>query len=200
MAKLYFFYGSMGAAKSAALLMADFNYRERGMSTCLFTSAKDDRSGKGRIKSRIGLESDAYSISETEDVFDTIINKIKKSGKPDIIMFDEAQFLTPEQVEQITHIVDMFDIDAMCYGLRTDFKTKMFPGSKRLMELCDTITELKTMCHCGNKATINARIKDGQITREGEQIVTGDTSPSDSKKSIHYVALCRKCWHENKIS
>lgn len=200
MAKLYFLYGSMGAAKSAALLMADFNYRERGMDTWLCTSARDDRSGKGKIKSRIGLEADAHPVSENEDIFETTVKRIRKCGKPDIILFDEAQFLSAEQVEQITQIVDVFNIDIMCYGLRTDFKTRMFPGSKRLMELCDTITELKTMCHCGNKATINARVKDGKITREGEQIVTGDTSPSDGKDSIHYVSLCRKCWHENKLS
>ena len=190
----------MGASKSAALLMADFNYRERGMDTWLLTSAKDNRSGKAKIKSRVGIEADAHPINDTDNILDALVNRIKKTDKPNIIMVDEAQFLSPEQVEQLSRIVDTFDIDVMCYGLRTDFKTKMFPASKRLMEICDTMTELKTMCHCGNKATLNARIKDGKITREGEQVVTGDTAPSDNKDTIYYISLCRKCYHEGKLS
>lgn len=203
MAKLYFFYGSMGASKSAALLMADFNYRERKMVTWLFTSAKDNRSGIGKIKSRIGLEADAHAFSDTEDLYETVVERVKKSGKPNIMMFDEAQFLTREQVDQIAIVVDVFDIDVMCYGLRTDFQTNMFPGSKRLLELCDTITEIKTMCHCGNKATVNVRAKNGEIQRDGEQIVTGDTASGENKEKkdeICYVALCRRCSHEGKLS
>lgn len=190
----------MGASKSAALLMANFNYRERKMDTWLFTSAKDNRSGIGKIKSRIGIEAEAHAFSDTEDLYETVVGRIKKSGKPHILMFDEAQFLTPEQVDQIAIVVDAFGINVMCYGLRTDFQTHMFPGSKRLLELCDTITEIKTMCHCGNKATVNVRVKNGEIIRDGEQILTGDMATEKNEDAIGYIALCRKCFHENKLS
>ena len=162
MAKLYFKYGAMGSSKSAQALITRFNYLERNMSVWLIKPSVDDRDGADVIKSRIGLSVKARVIRPEED----IIEAYHAAGKHDVIIADEAQFFTPEQVDQLRWLVDMEDTPVLCYGLRTDFLTHFFPGSRRLMELADSLTEIKTVCACGSKATVNARIDaEGRVHR-----------------------------------
>ena len=188
MAKLYFFYGAMGAAKTSHLLTTEFNYRERGHKTLVLTSAVDTRARLNRVESRIGLGIDAVSIGKQEG----IINRIRNLDPlPFAIFVDESQFLSETQIEDLAALVDDLDITVFCYGLRTDFQAKVFPGSKRLLELADTIEEVKTMCHCGRKAIMNARIQNDKIIKAGEQIQVGG--------SEMYVALCRRCWTKGYI-
>ena len=150
MAKLYFKYGAMGSSKSAQALITRFNYLERNMSVWLIKPSVDDRDGADVIKSRIGLSVRARVIRPEENIIDAY----HAAGKHDVIIADEAQFLTPEQVDQLRWLVDMEDLPVLCYGLRTDFLTHFFPGSRRLMELADSLTEIKTVCACGSKATV----------------------------------------------
>ena len=183
MAKLYFKYGAMGSSKSAQALITKFNYEEKGMTVWLIKPGTDTRDGADIIKSRIGLSQKAYVISPDVD----IINEYHRAGKYDVIISDESQFLTPQQIEGLRTIVDEEDIPVLCFGLRTDFLTNFFPGSKRLMELADSITEIKTICECGRKATVNARFDDnGMIITEGDQVVLGGND--------RYIAMCHKCW------
>ena len=183
MAKLYFKYGAMGSSKSAQALITKFNYEEQGMSVWLIKPSVDDRDGVDLIKSRIGLSCRARVIRPEED----IAAAYAKEGEHDVIIADEAQFLSPEQIDQLRMLVDMKDLPVLCFGLRTDFRTRFFPGSMRLMELADSITEIKTVCACGRKATVNARIDgEGNVVTEGTQILIGG--------SDKYVAMCHKCW------
>ncbi len=183
MAKLYFKYGAMGSSKSAQALITQFNYEELGMSVWLIKPSTDDRDGADIIKSRIGLMRHAQVITPGQNV----VEEYHKAGKFDVIIADEAQFLTPEQIDQLRYIVDNDNVPVLCFGLRTDFLTHFFPGARRLMELADSITEIKTVCECGHKATVNARIDgNGKIVTEGSQILIGG---NDS-----YVAMCHKCW------
>lgn len=183
MAKLYFKYGAMGSSKTANALITKFNYEERGMKVWTIKPAIDNRDGDSVIRSRIGLETKAEVIRPEDD----ITEKLKKHSDIDVIIADECQFLTPENIDQLRQIVDERNIPVLCFGLRTDFQTKMFPGSARLLEIADTITELKTMCECGSKAIVNARIDEsGRIITHGEQVLLGG---NDS-----YVAMCHKCW------
>ena len=185
MAKLYFKYGAMGSSKSAQALITQFNYEELGMTVWLIKPSVDDRDGADTIKSRIGLARSAQVITPEQN----IIEEYRKVGAFDVIIADEAQFLTPEQIDQLRWLVDNDDLPVLCFGLRTDFQTKLFPGSRRLMELADSITEIKTVCACGRKATVNARIDgSGRVITEGSQILIGG---NDS-----YVAMCHKCWKE----
>lgn len=185
MAKLYFKYGAMGSSKSAQALITQFNYEELGMAVWLIKPSTDTRDGADIIRSRIGLERRAQVITPEQD----IVDEYKKTGKFDVIISDEAQFFTPEQIDQLRTLVDEEDIPVLCFGLRTDFLTHFFPGAQRLMELADSITEIKTVCACGRKATVNARIDgNGNIVTEGSQILLGG---NDS-----YVAMCHKCWKE----
>ena len=187
MAKLYFKYGAMGSSKSAQALITQFNYEELGMKVWLIKPSIDDRDGKNIIRSRIGLQREAQVITPEENILETF------AGIPDVdvIIADEAQFFTPEQIDQLRTIVDDEDLPVLCFGLRTDFLTHFFPGAMRLMELADSLTEIKTVCACGRKATVNARIdENGKIITEGGQILLGG---NDS-----YVAMCHKCW-KNKI-
>ena len=183
MAKLYFKYGAMGSSKTAQALITKFNYEERGMSVWLIKPATDVRDGAAVIRSRIGLGAEADIISPGDDIraiFDA-------KGRRDVIIADECQFLTPAQIDQLRQIVDEEDIPVLCFGLRTDFQTKLFPGSARLFELADSITEIKTICECGSKATVNARIgPDGKIVTEGEQVLLGGNDT--------YIAMCHSCW------
>ncbi len=180
MAKLYFKYGAMGSSKSAQALITQFNYEELGMSVWLIKPSVDDRDGKSIIRSRIGLERTAEVITPEDNIFE-------KFPGADVIIADEAQFFTPEQIDQLRAIVDEKDIPVLCFGLRTDFLTHFFPGAMRLMELADSITEIKTVCACGSKATVNARIdENGKIVTSGGQILLGG---NDS-----YVAMCHRCW------
>ncbi|MBE6913595.1 MAG: thymidine kinase [Ruminococcaceae bacterium] len=183
MAKLYFKYGAMGSSKSAQALITQFNYEELGMTVWLIKPSTDDRDGADIIRSRIGLQRRAQVITPEQD----IAQEYAKAGEFDVIIADEAQFFTPEQIDQLRALVDRNNIPVLCFGLRTDFQTHFFPGSQRLMELADSLTEIKTVCACGSKATVNARIDGaGNVITEGSQILLGG---NDS-----YVAMCHRCW------
>ena len=185
MAKLYFKYGVMGSSKSAQALITKFNYEERGMSVWLIKPSVDTRDGAEMIRSRIGLECRAEVITPETD----IVRRYHELGRRDVIIGDEAQFFTPEQIEALRFLVDEEDLPVLCFGLRTDFLTHFFPGSQRLMELADSITEIKTICECGRKATVNARFDDsGRIVTHGAQVVLGGND--------RYTAMCHKCWME----
>ena len=183
MAKLYFKYGAMGSSKSAQALITQFNYEELGMTVWLIKPSVDDRDGADIVKSRIGLQRRAQVIRPEEDIVDAY----RAVGTHDVIIADEAQFFTPEQIDQLRFLVDTEELPVLCFGLRTDFLTHFFPGSQRLMELADSITEIKTVCACGRKATVNARIDaGGRVITAGSQIFLGG---NDS-----YVAMCHRCW------
>lgn len=185
MAKLYFKYGVMGSSKTAQALITQFNYEERGMSVWLIKPGTDTRDGVDIVKSRIGLKRKADVIYET----DSIIEKYKEVGKHDVIIADEANFFTPAQIDEFRELVDFYDVPVLCFGLKTDFLTHAFPGSLRLLELADSLTEIKTICSCGAKATVSARIdSNGKVVTQGGQILVGG---NDS-----YVAMCHKCWKE----
>ena len=185
MAKLYFKYGAMGSSKTAQALITRFNYMELGMSVWLIKPSVDTRDGADVIKSRIGLEARAQVITPEQD----IIDEYQKQPGHDVIIADEAQFFTPAQIDQLRQLVDEEDIPVLCFGLRTDFLTHFFPGAQRLMELADSLTEIKTVCACGRKATVNARIDEsGRIITQGDQVFLGG---NDS-----YVAMCHKCWKQ----
>ena len=185
MAKLYFKYGAMGSSKTAQALITRFNYMELGMSVWLIKPSVDTRDGADVIKSRIGLEARAQVITPEQD----IIAEYQKQPGHDVIIADEAQFFTPAQIDQLRQLVDEEDIPVLYFGLRTDFLTHFFPGAQRLMELADSLTEIKTVCACGRKATVNARIDaTGRIITQGDQVFLGG---NDS-----YVAMCHKCWKQ----
>ena len=185
MAKLYFKYGAMGSSKSAQALITQFNYEELGMSVWLIKPSTDTRDGADIIRSRIGLERRARVITPEQDIRE----EYRREGKHDVIIADEAQFFTPEQIDQLRCLVDTEDLPVLCFGLRTDFLTHFFPGARRQMELADSITEIKTVCACGRKATVNARIdRQGRIVTQGSQVLLGG---NDS-----YVAMCHKCWKQ----
>ncbi len=187
MAQLYFYYGAMNAGKSTTLLQASFNYRERGMTTMLWTAAHDDRAGQGRIGSRIGLSADAHVFAPETDLFAAI----SAAPRPDCILLDEAQFLSAQQVDQLAHVVDVLDIPTLAYGLRTDFMGQPFAGSARLLAIADKLIELKAVCHCGRKATMNQRIDaEGRPVSSGAQTEIGGNE--------RYVALCRRHWSQGQ--
>jgi thymidine kinase len=184
MSKVYFYYSAMNAGKSTVLLQSSYNYRERGMHTLLFVPAIDTRAGTGRVQSRIGLAADAMALQPDENVFDHV--KAAHAAQPvACVLIDEAQFLTRPQVEQLTDVSDRLGIPVLCYGLRTDFQGQLFPGSAALLGLADNLIELKTICHCGRKATMNLRVgPDGRAVREGAQVEIGGNE--------RYVAMCRR--------
>ena len=185
MAKLYFKYGAMGSSKTANALITKFNYEERGMKVWLIKPSLDDRDGADTVKSRIGLKAEAVVISNDTDIF----TEFKKYSDCHVIIADECQFFTKEQINQLRKIVDELNIPVLCFGLRTDFLTNLFEGSSRLFEIADSITEIKTICSCGEKATVNARIgENGQVITEGGQILIGG---NDS-----YIAMCHACWQK----
>jgi thymidine kinase len=186
-AKLYFYYSTMNAGKSTSLLQSSHNYRERGMRTLVYTAQFDQRGG-GRVHSRIGLSSDARHFAAGSDLHDEIAAEHAKDALH-CVLVDEAQFLQPRQVEQLAAIVDSRSIPVLCYGLRTDFRGELFPGSARLLALADELAELKTICHCGRKATMCARVgADGKAEREGEQVEIGGNE--------RYLSLCRRHYFE----
>ena len=185
MAKLYFKYGAMGSSKTAQALITKYNYEENDMSVWLIKPSADIRDGADILRSRIGLEAKVEVMCPQMDIFDRFT--ATRLGKCDVVIVDECQFMTPAQIDQLRAIVNEYAIPVLCFGLRTDFQTKLFPGSMRPMELADVIEEIKTMCDCGAKATINARIaSDGLIVTEGAQVVLGG---NDS-----YIAMCHKCY------
>ena len=194
MAKQYFKYGAMGSSKTAQALITKYNYEENGLSVWLIKPSADTRDGARLLRSRIGLEAAVEVILPEADIYDLF--RRTREGKCDVIIVDECQFLTGQQIDQLRAVVNDFHIPVMCFGLRTDFQTKLFPGSLRLMEIADTIQEIKTICDCGTKATVNARIdSDGHIITEGAQVVLGG---NDS-----YIAMCHRCYvrgiRENRV-
>ena len=185
MAKLYFKYGAMGSSKTAQALITKYNYEENDLNVWLIKPSADTRDGKSILRSRIGLEAEVFIAPPEMELYQVF--RQERQGKCDVIIVDECQFLTPEQIEQLRQIVNDFNIPVLCFGLRTDFQTRLFPGSRRLMELADAIEEIKTMCDCGVKATVNARIDcNGHIVTEGAQVVLGG---NDS-----YIAMCHRCY------
>ena len=185
MAKLYFKYGAMGSSKTAQALITRYNYEENDLRVWLIKPSADSRDGEAVIRSRIGLEGVAQILSPETDVLE--IFRTEQLGQCDVIIVDECQFLTEEQIDQLRAIVDEHNVPVMCFGLRTDFQCHLFAGSRRLMEVADTIQEIKTICDCGAKATVNARIdSEGHIVTQGEQLFLGG---NDS-----YIAMCHKCW------
>lgn len=182
MAKLYFKYGTMGSSKTAQALITKFNYEERGMKTVLIKPSVDTRDGKNICKSRIGLSAEALTVNKSVNLF-----KLIRNMKVDVVIVDECQFLTEDQVDQLADVVMEMDVPVLCFGLRADFQTHLFPGSKRLFEIADSITEIKYICECGNKAVVNARLdENGRVVTEGSQVLIGGND--------RYVAMCRKCW------
>ena len=184
MAKLYFKYGAMGSSKTAQALITKYNYEENDMKVWLLKPSADTRDGFAIIRSRIGLEARCEIAAPDTDIYARFQEGFL--GNCNAVIVDECQFLTVEQIDQLRCIVNDFSVPVMCFGLRTDFKTRLFPGSLRLMELADCIEEIKTMCDCGCKATVNARISDGYIVTEGAQVVLGG---NDS-----YIAMCHRCY------
>jgi thymidine kinase len=184
MAKLYFYYAAMNAGKSTTLLQADFNYRERGMETMLWTAAVDDRAGPGRIASRLDIGADAHRFDAATDLFEAVGAELNRH-RLHCVLVDEAQFLTELQVHQLCRLADELDLPVLCYGLRTDFLGKLFPGSAALLALADALVELKAVCECGRKATMNLRVDEqGRAVAEGAQTEIGGND--------RYVALCRR--------
>lgn len=174
----------MGCSKTAQALITKFNYEERNMKVLLLKPAIDDRDGANTVKSRIGLQEEAIAVRQDEDIYELYLNKYSYC---DVIIVDECQFLTPEQVDQLSNIVIEKNIPVLCFGLSTDFMTHLFPGSRRLFEIAESISEIKSVCTCGAKATVNARIDDfGNIVTEGSQVCIGGND--------RYVAMCRRCW------
>ena len=189
MAKLYFYYSSMNAGKSTTLLQADFNYRERGMRTMLWTAKLDDRYGEGYVTSRIGLKSNAHLFDPETDLFSKVIDDVAADGPLACVLVDEAQFLSKPQVFQLARLADESNIPVLAYGLRTDFQAELFPGSAALLGLADALIEIKAVCHCGRKSTMNLRVDgNGKAVKQGAQTEVGGND--------RYDALCRKHFME----
>ena len=185
MAKLYFKYGAMGSSKTATALITKYNYEERGMRVWLIKPAADNRDGEFTLRSRVGLTAEAEAVGPDKD----ICALYAKREKADVIIVDECQFMTAKQIDELRELVDREDLPVLCFGLRTDFQTKLFPGSRRLFELADSITEIKTICDCGRKATVNARLSpEGYVVTEGSQVFLGG---NDS-----YIAMCHNCYQD----
>lgn len=191
--KLYFRYGTMGSAKTALLLTTAYNLEERGMAYLCFKPVTDTREARNVIRSRIGIERECKWIYPESDLYDILSQMLAEGGMtPGWILVDEAQFLSPGQVDQLAAVVDDYGCNVICYGLRTDFQTHLFEGSRRLFEIADSIEEVKSTCSCGRKTIVNARIdSNGFIITEGEQVEIGGNDK--------YMAVCRKCWREKKI-
>lgn len=182
MSKLYFKYGTMGSSKSAQALITKFNYEEKGMKVWLIKPSVDDRDGKSMVKSRIGIEAEAEVILPGDNIITLFLNH----KDIDVIIVDECQFLSHEQIDQLREIVDCNELPVLCFGLRTDFRVKLFPGSLRLFEVADNLEEIKTVCDCGKKATTNCRLdRNKNIITSGDQVVIGGNEM--------YVAMCHSC-------
>lgn len=188
MAKLYFNYATMNAGKSTMLLQASYNYQERGMHTAILIAALDDRAGKGKVASRIGLSAEATPFGPGQDLY-AMVEAMHRQEPLACVFVDEAQFLSPEQVWQLAGITDTIGIPVMAYGLRTDFQGHLFPGSLELLAIADELREVRTICHCGRKATMVVRVDAaGNVLHEGAQVEVGGND--------RYVSLCRRHWAE----
>ena len=186
MAKLYFKYGSMGSSKTAQALITKYNYEENGMRVWLVKPAADNRDGEVVLRSRVGLEAVAEVVPPEADICELF----RQRERTDVIIVDECQFMTAAQIDQLRDIVDTANIPVLCFGLRTDFQSKLFGGSRRRFEVADSITEIKAICDCGAKATTNARLDvDGYVVTEGAQLLLGGND--------RYLAMCHKCWIRN---
>ncbi len=184
MAKLYFKYGAMGSSKTAQALITKFNYEERGMKVWLIKPSIDDRDGAATIKSRVGLTEECTAVDKKDNLFEIFTNERIEA---DVVIADECQFFTTEQIDSLRKIVDEYDVPVLCFGLRTDFLSHLFEGSRRLFEVADSIAEIKTICECGSKATINARLDgEGRVVTEGSQVMIGGNES--------YIAMCHRCW------
>lgn len=191
--KLYFRYGTMGSAKTAILLTTAYNLEERGMAHMCFKPVTDTRENRNIIRSRIGIERECSWIYPDTDMYE-FLKGTAESGKsiPEWVLVDEAQFLTEAQVDQLARVVDDFSVNVMCFGLRTDFQTRLFEGSRRLFEIADSIEEIKSTCSCGRKTIVNARIDGkGEIVTQGEQVEIGGND--------RYMSVCRKCWTNRRV-
>lgn len=189
MAKLYFKFGVMGSSKSAQALMCKYNYEQKGFKVLLLKPSLDTRDNtkeKNYVKSRIGLKSECYVFYPNTNLHEFILQKIKEENYS-VVVLDEAQFCTKIQVEQLKEIADL--VPVLCYGLKTNFQSYLFEGSKRFLEIADSITEIKAVCKCGKKASMNARIINGQVTTEGEEIVIG--------ADAEYQSMCYDCWKKS---
>lgn len=190
--KLYFRYGTMGSAKTALLLTNAYNFEERGIAHLCYKPVVDTRDEKNVIRSRIGIERECRWIYPETDMYDEISFLYEAGEVPEWILVDEAQFLTANQVDQLARVVDSYGCNIICYGLRTDFKTNLFEGSRRLFEIADSIDEVKSTCSCGGKTIVNARIDGrGEIITEGEQVEIGGND--------RYMSVCRRCWTNKRI-
>ncbi|MDE0821292.1 MAG: thymidine kinase [Opitutales bacterium] len=188
MASLFFYYSSMNAGKSTTLLQSSHNYQERGMRTLILTPGMDDRFGQGKVRSRIGLEAEASPFSKREDLLQTAKSRLAE-GPLHCVLVDEAQFLTKDQVGQLCRVVDQLEIPVLAYGIRTDFQGELFEGSRHLLAWADNLAEIKTICHCGRKATMVVRLDaEGKAVKEGAQIEIGGND--------RYLSLCRRHFHE----
>lgn len=186
MAKLYFKYGAMGSSKTAQALITKYNYEENDLRVWLIKPATDNRDGADVVQSRIGLKADAEAVGAETDIYQIFSSR----KNADVVIVDECQFFPPEQIDQLRRIVDDYNIPVLCFGLRSDFRTKLFPGSMRLFEIADNIEEIKTICDCGAKATVNARVDgNGYIVTEGSQIFIGGNDC--------YIAMCHRCYRKN---
>lgn len=192
--KLYFRYGTMGSAKTAMLLTTAYNFEERSISYLCMKPVVDTRDNRNVIRSRIGIERECLWIYADSNLYLDLRDVARsEKGLPEWVLVDEAQFLTPEQVDQLAEAVDDFGINVVCYGLRTDFRSHLFDGSRRLFEIADTIEEVKSTCNCGRKTIVNARIdKNGEIITEGAQVEIGGND--------RYMSVCRKCWRNKKVA
>lgn len=192
MAQLYFYYSAMNAGKSTALLQSSYNYHERGMRTLVYTAEIDNRSGAAKVSSRIGLSSPAKLYNGSTSLFDEI-NLEHQRALVNCVLVDESQFLTREQVKSLSEVVDILDIPVLCYGLRTDFRGELFTGSQYLLAWSDKLVELKTICHCGRKASMVLRVdQHGKPFKEGEQVQIGGNE--------RYVSVCRKHYSEAMVT
>ncbi|QIA77016.1 thymidine kinase [Rodentibacter caecimuris] len=190
MAKLYFYYSTMNAGKSTTLLQSSYNYRERNMNTMVYTAAIDDRFGVGKVTSRIGISQDARLFNANTNLFNEISRHLQQE-KIHCVLVDEAQFLTKQQVYQLSDVVDKLNIPTLCYGLRTDFQAELFEGSKYLLAWADQLEELKTICYCGRKANFVLRLtENGEVIKEGEQIQIGGNDSYLSVCRYHYKEKC----------
>ena len=189
MAKLYFYYSSMNAGKSTSLLQSAYNYQERGMTPLLLTAEIDNRYSVGKVTSRIGLEAGAHLFNQDNNLFE-MVSEQNENETIDCVLIDESHFLSKEQVKQLGQVVDTLDIPVLCYGIRTDFRGELFPGSQYLLAWADNLNELKTVCHCGRKATMVVRLdSDGKVVSDGDQVVIGGND--------QYQSMCRRHFAEH---
>ena len=189
MAKLYFYYSSMNAGKSTSLLQSAYNYKELGMNSFLLTAEIDDRYNVGKVTSRIGLEAGAHLFNQDHNLFE-LVSERNENEKIDCVLIDESHFLSKEHVKQLGKVVDNLDIPVLCYGIRTDFRGELFPGSQYLLAWADNLNELKTVCHCGRKATMVVRLDtDGKVVSDGDQVVIGGNN--------QYQSMCRRHFAEH---